>query len=69
MKVSGQRHALVALFAGEGPSKHCTGGWLGRLQENFQKYIAPLEFPPLIHRQHLKVFKTIQLHRVHKIFV
>jgi hypothetical protein len=29
MWVGGQRHGPIALPPGKGPSRHCTGGWVG----------------------------------------
>jgi len=29
MGINGQCHDLAALFLGNRPSTHCTGGWLG----------------------------------------
>jgi hypothetical protein len=58
MRVGGQRRAPAALFR-DPVSNLQDAGWAdSSMMENCQQYTAPLEFPPLIHRQHLKVLKT-----------
>jgi inhibitor of KinA sporulation pathway (predicted exonuclease) len=71
MRVGGQATPWSLYSQERDPVRIVQGaGWTdSSMKENFQQYIAPLEFPPLTHRQHLKLLTTIQLHRVHKIFV
>jgi len=45
--VSGQQHALAALYPRERPGTHFTGGWVGpRASLDGQKISSPSEFDP-----------------------